>query len=109
MAAKDDPFTVIAAEVFGHITGQPAAERLKRGECPFCGKRFPPDDGGCGCRDEEEYWLEKEVEDTDDDDLNDDSPLGRLVAITDAIAEKVEQINMVGYANELLTNIARKG
>jgi hypothetical protein len=31
-------------------------------KCPFCGHRFAPDDGGCGCQGEQAYYegLEEE-------------------------------------------------
>ena len=38
MAAKDNPFTIFAAQVYGHTTGEDTVQRLKEGKCPFCGK-----------------------------------------------------------------------
>lgn len=38
MAAKDNKFTILAAQVYGHTTGEDTVGRLQRGECPFCGK-----------------------------------------------------------------------
>ena len=38
MAAKDNPMTMLAAKVYGHVKGEDTVKRLKNGQCPFCGK-----------------------------------------------------------------------
>jgi len=37
MAAKDNPMTMLAAKVYGHVQGEDTVQRLKEGKCPFCG------------------------------------------------------------------------